>query len=225
MTVRITGGAIEQASTVVRNVAVTALVIYMGILLHEEVPLLNEDGGAVADFARAQKIPVQKLIANWTAPAIIASQMLANERDAQAAQLKSIQTLTVQMTTLTTQGNADMVKLGELIDSMKSIAPAITTQITRVGDDIHISLVATGAMVDAVTKDLNDPSIKLSLVQIAQITATLRDAAAKGDRIMLDVEKVADHYEIKLDSPATLGQKFKAGALFAARILGDFIKF
>jgi hypothetical protein len=127
--------------------------------------------------------------------------------------------------------NGTATKLNGMLDDgdavikmLKDKVPGFTAQLSRLGDDFHINLLASHEMLEAVIADLDDPDIKKSLGNVAELTAALKEIAAHGDRVMVDVEKVADHYEIKLDSPMTRGQKFIVGAKVAAAIIGNLFK-
>lgn len=211
--------------------AATIFFVYASTVLHSaaaaapaEVAQFNSSVRGITDFVDAQKIPVQHLFAQSTASFAIGNQMLANERDNQKAQLDFFNQFSTQAIAAVKSTNTSVTKLGEAADTLKTIAPALTTQINRIGDDFHVTLMASHDMITAMIADLSDPAIKTSLGNVAELTAALRDVAVKGNAIALDVKKVADHYEIKLDSPATTGQKFVVGAKVASVIIGNLFK-
>jgi hypothetical protein len=217
-----------DAAKLVALLAATALCAYTVALERSAkagAAALAPKFAALPADVHALVLPTQKLEATWAAAGLTFAQTAAKERDAFAAQQDSYLRLTNRGVNVLDAAATATLKFGEAADSLKTIAPAVTAQVEQVGADVRVTLTATRAMAEAVTADLNDPAIKASLANVEGLTAALKTAAEHGDKVMLDVEKVADHYELKIDTPATAGQKFRAGAIVVARILGDFMKF
>lgn len=112
----------------------------------------------------------------------------------------------------------------DMMKKLNAAGPSLYAQIMQTTNDMHLTFTASARALNALADDLSDPSIKQSLDNVAGLTAALRDAAQHGDKVAIDVEKIADHYEIKIDSPLTKGQKFVVGAKVASVIIGNLFK-